>query len=91
MVKFSITTNEIPLEHKYKTRIMTSKGLSTNNHNKYCKYIGKRIVTEICIQSIVLQKTLKSVYFERWQGLEEDSLRMGLEELAQIMKLLNIQ
>ena len=62
---------------------MTWEGLVTNYHNKYCKDIGISTVTEAYIQSIVLKKTLESVSFERRRSIEEDSPRMGSEELAQ--------
>ncbi len=47
-------------------------GFGYEYHKKYRNEIGIQTNTEAYIQSLVLKKTLESIYFERKRGLEEE-------------------
>ena len=66
--KYNILANKLGSENNCKTKIipyvLTWDGIVTTFHKRYSKEIGITDSVEAYIQSIVLKKTLESIFFD---------------------------
>lgn len=85
MRKYDLIANDIALT--YKSRVKTIPYVMTwvlvaKYHKKYRNEIGISSTNEAYIQSLVLEKTLESISFERKRGIEEENGQTEVDELV---------